>query len=143
MNDLINQELKNNILKITLNNPLAQNTLSLDIINNLKKIIFNADTNNEVKVVIIASTGKIFSAGHNLKEINNHREDKDKGIKLKTGIGDAIATKAKGIFDIIMQIISTLFAGWLLNYIPVIIALIKSFGEIVEKVVNCLFYFLN
>ena len=45
MNDLINQELKNNILKITLNNPLAQNTLSLDIINNLKKIILNADTN--------------------------------------------------------------------------------------------------
>ena len=77
MNDLINQELKNNILKITLNNSLAQNTLSLDIINNLKKIILNADNNNEVKVVIIASTGKIFSAGHNLKEINNHRKDRD------------------------------------------------------------------
>ena len=70
------------------------------------------------------------------KQREEDREDKDKGIKLKTGIGDAIATKAKGIFDIIMQIISTLFAGWLLNYIPVIIALIKSFGEIVEKVVN-------
>ncbi len=70
------------------------------------------------------------------KQREEDREDKDKGIKLKTGIGDAIATKAKGIFDIIMQIISTLFAGWLLNFIPQIIALIKSFGEIVEKVVN-------
>ena len=35
MNDLINQELKNNILKITLNNPSAQNTLSLEIIGNI------------------------------------------------------------------------------------------------------------
>ena len=84
MNDLIKQDLNNNILKITLNNPLVQNTLSLDIINNLKKIILNADTNNEVKVVIIASTGKIFSAGHNLKEINNHRKDRDKGLDFFT-----------------------------------------------------------
>ena len=84
MNDLINQELKENILKITLNNSSAQNTLGLDIINNLKKIIINADSNNEVKVIIISSTGKIFSAGHNLKEINTHRGDKDKGLKFFT-----------------------------------------------------------
>ena len=35
MNDLITQNIKENILKITLNNPLSQNTLSLDIINKL------------------------------------------------------------------------------------------------------------
>ena len=73
MNDLITENLKENILKITLNNPLNQNTLSLDIINNLKQKIINADNNSEVKVIIIASTGKVFSAGHNLKEINSHR----------------------------------------------------------------------
>ena len=84
MNDLINQSLKNNILKITLNNPSAQNTLSLEIINNLKQIILNADNNNEIKVIIIASNGKIFSAGHNLKEINTHRKDKDKGLDFFT-----------------------------------------------------------
>ena len=84
MNDLINQSVKNNILKITLNNPSAQNTLSLEIINNLKQIILNADNNNEIKVIIIASNGKIFSAGHNLKEINTHRKDKDKGLDFFT-----------------------------------------------------------
>ncbi len=84
MNDLIIQDLSNNILKITLNNPTAQNTLSLEAINNLKKIILNADSNKEIKVIIIASTGKIFSAGHNLKEINNHRYDKDKGLEFFT-----------------------------------------------------------
>ena len=70
MNDLITQDLKENILRITLNNPLSQNTLSLDTINNLKKIIINADTNKKVKVIIIGATGKVFCAGHNLKEIN-------------------------------------------------------------------------
>ena len=86
MNNLIDQDLKENILKITLNNPAAQNTLSLDIINNLKKIFLKADTDNEVKVIIIASTGNVFSAGHNLKEINNHREDKDKGLNFFTNL---------------------------------------------------------
>ena len=84
MNDLITKDLTKNILKITFNDPLNQNTLSLDIINNLKQIIINADNNEEVKVIILASTGKIFSAGHNLKEINSHRNDNDQGLEFFT-----------------------------------------------------------
>ena len=84
MKDLITEDLKENILKITLNNPSAQNTLSLDVINNLKQIITNADNDENIKVIIIASTGKIFSAGHNLNEINSHRDDNDKGLKFFT-----------------------------------------------------------
>ena len=37
MSDLIIEDLKDSILKITLNNPSQQNTLSLDFINDLKK----------------------------------------------------------------------------------------------------------
>ena len=60
MNDLINHDLEENILKITLNNHSAQNTLSLDIINNLNKIILNADSNNEVKVIMNYNVTEIF-----------------------------------------------------------------------------------
>ena len=84
MSDLIIEDLKNSILKITLNNPSQQNTLSLDFINDLKKIIDKADKNDEVKVIILSSSGKVFSAGHNLKEIKSHREDKDQGLKFFT-----------------------------------------------------------
>jgi len=84
MNDLITKDLTKNILKITFNDPLNQNTLSLDIINNLKQIIINADNNKEIKVIILTSTGKVFSAGHNLKEINSHRNDNDKGLEFFT-----------------------------------------------------------
>ena len=84
MSDLIIEDLKDSILKITLNNPSQQNTLSLDFINNLKKIIDEADKNDDVKVIILSSSGKVFSAGHNLKEIKSHREDKDQGLQFFT-----------------------------------------------------------
>ena len=84
MSDLIIEDLKDSILKIILNNPSQQNTLSLDFINDLKKIIDKADKNDEVKVIILSSSGKVFSAGHNLKEIKSHREDKDQGLQFFT-----------------------------------------------------------
>ena len=84
MSQLILTEIKNSIFYITLNNPSSQNTLSLDIINTLNKIILDSAKNNEAKVIIIRSVGKIFSAGHNLKEISLHRKDSDKGLKFFT-----------------------------------------------------------
>ena len=84
MSDLIIQDFKDSILKITLNNSSQQNTLSLQFINDLKKIFENADSSDEVKVIILSSSGKVFSAGHNLKEIKSHREDKDKGLHFFT-----------------------------------------------------------
>ena len=84
MSDLIIENFKDSILKITLNNPSQQNTLSLQFINDLKKIFENANSNDEVKVIILSSSGKVFSAGHNLKEIKSHREDKDQGLHFFT-----------------------------------------------------------
>ena len=84
MSQLILTEIKDSIFYITLNNPSSQNTLSLDIINTLNKIILDSANNNEAKVIIIRSVGKIFSAGHNLKEISLHRKDSDKGLKFFT-----------------------------------------------------------
>ena len=82
MSNLIIEDLKDSILKITLNNPSQQNTLSLQFINDLKKIFENADSNDEIKVIILSSSGKVFSAGHNLKEIQSHRQDKDQGLQF-------------------------------------------------------------
>lgn len=80
MNDLISENINDNILRITLNNPSAQNTLSLEMIRQLTTVFTNANTNSNIKVIILASSGNVFCAGHNLKEINNHRSDSDKGL---------------------------------------------------------------
>ena len=84
MNELISENIQDNILRVTLNNPSAQNTLSLDMIRRLQTVFENADKNHDIKVIILASSGKVFCAGHNLKEINNHRSDLDKGLDFFT-----------------------------------------------------------
>ena len=97
MNNVITQNINKNILKITLNNPIAQNTLSLDVINYLKKIFTEADNSNEIKVIVISSIGKVFCAGHNLKEINIHRNDSDKGLSFFTKL---IIVDSKPTFEL-------------------------------------------
>ena len=51
MSDLIIEDFKDSILKITLNNPNQQNTLSLEFINDLKRIIENADNEDTILIV--------------------------------------------------------------------------------------------
>ena len=99
MSDLIVEDFKDDILKITLNNPSEQNTLSLQFINDLKKIFENADNSDEVKVIILSSSGKVFSAGHNLKEIKSHRQDKDKGLNFFTTLKNSCS-------DLMLKIIN-------------------------------------
>ncbi|MBT3902382.1 MAG: enoyl-CoA hydratase [Pelagibacteraceae bacterium] len=105
MNELISENIQDNILRVTLNNPSTQNTLSLDMIRRLQTVFENADKNHDIKVIILASSGKVFCAGHNLKEINNHRSDPDKGL---------------GFFTILINSCSELMLTILHNSKPVI-----------------------
>ena len=76
---LVKQELLNNVLHIILNDPKNQNTLSNEMINELNEKFSQASNNDDVKVIVISSTGKIFCAGHNLKDLNSKRSAQDKG----------------------------------------------------------------
>ena len=67
------------ILNLTLNDPEHQNTLSEDMIAELDKNFQDAAKDNSVKVIILSSTGPVFCAGHNLKDLNSKRLDLDKG----------------------------------------------------------------
>ena len=80
-NTLINTFVANNILQITLNDSKNQNTLSLEMINELNKKFTKASKDNSIKVIIVSSTGKVFCAGHNLKDLILKRTGKDKGKK--------------------------------------------------------------
>ena len=59
------------ICKIILNDPQTYNALSLDMINSLTKILRILNKDKQTKVIIIEGSGKGFSAGHNLKEIQS------------------------------------------------------------------------
>ena len=59
------------ISRIILNEPETYNALSLDTLTSLIKYFKNFNEDEKTKVIIIEGSGKGFSAGHNLKEINS------------------------------------------------------------------------
>ncbi len=66
------------VVRLTLNNPPA-NALSIALLEALVTeldVIARAD---DVRVVILAASGALFSAGHDLKELTTHRTDADSG----------------------------------------------------------------
>ena len=77
--NLIKSKLNNNILHLMLNDKENQNTLSHEMISELDKRFKDASQDNHVKVIILSSTGKVFCAGHNLKDLHSKRLDSDKG----------------------------------------------------------------
>ncbi|PST25553.1 enoyl-CoA hydratase [Mesorhizobium plurifarium] len=72
------RELNGPVLRLTLNNPPA-NVLSIALMEALLAALEEAAASKEIKVVVIAATGKLFSAGHDLKEMTSHRADPDGG----------------------------------------------------------------
>ena len=66
------------VLRLVLANPPA-NALSDAVIAALRSALAEAAEARDVRVVIIAAEGKIFSAGHDLKELTAHRKDPDRG----------------------------------------------------------------
>lgn len=71
-------ELRDGVLRLTLNNPPA-NALSNEVMTALIARLEKAELDAQIRVVVIASTGNVFSAGHDLKEMTAHRADEDGG----------------------------------------------------------------
>jgi enoyl-CoA hydratase/carnithine racemase len=68
------------VLRLEMNNPPA-NALSIAMMEALKAEFDAARDDKSVRVVILASAtpGKLFCAGHDLKELTVHRADEDRG----------------------------------------------------------------
>lgn len=66
------------VLRLTLNNPPA-NALSIALMEALMAELTAAAEDPEVRVVVLSAAGKLFSAGHDLKEMTAHRADADRG----------------------------------------------------------------
>ena len=75
---LVLSEVSGNVLRLTLNNPPA-NALSIALMDALVAELDAAATSTDIRVVILAASGELFSAGHDLKELTTHRADDDKG----------------------------------------------------------------
>ena len=75
---LIRTQRLNGVLRLTLDNPPA-NALSIAMLETLLSELETARDNEDVRVLILAAAGKIFCAGHDLKEMTARRADNDRG----------------------------------------------------------------
>lgn len=75
---LVLNDFDGGVLRLTLNNAPA-NALSIALMQELKGHFEAAAEDKSVRVVILAAAGKLFSAGHDLKELTLHRADPDRG----------------------------------------------------------------
>lgn len=74
----VERALDGGVLTLTMANPPA-NALSLDMIAALSAEFAAAGADRAVRVVVLAAAGKLFSGGHDLKEMTAHRGDADGG----------------------------------------------------------------
>jgi enoyl-CoA hydratase/carnithine racemase len=75
---LIGRERQGAVLRLMLQNPPA-NALSVTVMESLQSEIDAARDDDTVHVIVLAAAGKLFSAGHDLKEMTSHRADADGG----------------------------------------------------------------
>ena len=66
------------ILQLTLASPPA-NALSIAMMEALKGALERARDDEAIRVIVLRSEGKVFCAGHDLKELTAHRADTDRG----------------------------------------------------------------
>jgi enoyl-CoA hydratase/carnithine racemase len=75
--ELVRADRQGSILRLALDNPPA-NALSVAVMEALQSKL-DAARNDGVRVIVITAAGKLFSAGHDLKEMTAHRTDADRG----------------------------------------------------------------
>jgi enoyl-CoA hydratase/carnithine racemase len=77
-NALVGVHRQGPVLRLTLQNPPA-NVLSVALMEALQAELDAARNEGSIHVVVLAAAGKLFSAGHDLKEMTAHRTDADGG----------------------------------------------------------------
>jgi enoyl-CoA hydratase/carnithine racemase len=75
---LLKTENRGAVLRLTLENPPA-NTLSIAVMESMQAALDAARDDEAIRIIVIAAAGKLFSAGHDLKEMTAHRADTDGG----------------------------------------------------------------
>lgn len=77
---MVRAEALGSVLRLTLDDGATRNSLSQDMMQQLLRRLGDAFENPEIHVIVLAAEGKVFSSGHNLKELTAHRNDADKGL---------------------------------------------------------------
>lgn len=83
MSNLLARETDNNgVTTLTLNQPERRNSLSMDMLNALSEALADLASDETTRVVVIAAAGKVFCAGHDLREIRDQLDSHEFQLAL-------------------------------------------------------------
>lgn len=79
------EAMSGHVLWLTLNRPDQRNPLSSQMIAALHEAIAAADDNPQVRVIVLAATGPVFCAGHDLREMGQRstESDQEQGERIR------------------------------------------------------------
>jgi enoyl-CoA hydratase/carnithine racemase len=95
------------IAVLTFNRPAARNSLSEALLQALGDALTAIAHDRKVRVVVLAANGPAFSAGHDLKELNAHRSDDDRGRAYFKKIMDMCSTVMQQIVTLPQPVIAS------------------------------------
>lgn len=75
---LIKVATENGITTVTLDQPDKRNSLSLAMLQALSDVLTELAGDNDTRVVVLAASGKVFCAGHDLKEVRDQFGDQSR-----------------------------------------------------------------
>ena len=91
-------DLDKGVVNIQLNSSETQNTLSEKMIGELQQALDELQQGSG-KVIVLSSTGKVFSAGHDLRELKSARSQSDQGHTYFQKILKQCSTMMQSIFN--------------------------------------------
>lgn len=75
---------QNGVYNVQLDSPSTRNALSLEMLNELHTTFKMVNEVKDSRCVLLSSTGKVFSAGHNLKELTKDIPETHHGLVFST-----------------------------------------------------------
>jgi enoyl-CoA hydratase/carnithine racemase len=97
---LMRETIDNNIALLTLNRPQARNSLSEGLIGELHAALDKIRDDKNVRAVVIAANGPVFSAGHDMKELTARRSDADHGRAYFAQIMNACSAMMQAVVQL-------------------------------------------
>jgi enoyl-CoA hydratase/carnithine racemase len=95
------------IAEVTLNRPDAGNSLSMAMLERLSGMLAELESGSHTKVIVISARGRIFCAGHDLKELTAARSQPDRGQAFFSKTMDACAQLMQQIVNHKLPVIAS------------------------------------
>jgi enoyl-CoA hydratase/carnithine racemase len=103
---LLLHEHSNGITLLTLNRPDQRNSLSEAMLGALGEAFVAIAQDARVRAVVIAANGPVFCAGHDIKELTAHRNDRDRGRAFFTHIMETCSALMQSIVRLPQPVIA-------------------------------------